>query len=174
MGGIRHISLPVFDLSNVVVGDRVTFSGLIVCGRDAALPRACALLSEGRGDELGVSLDGAAVLHTAVSCAGIGPTSSNKVEIEESFEPLCEVGVKVFLGKGEISSRTVAVLAKYNAIFAVVPPVTALLGREMRSMRCAAFPELGMEALWEVDLRGCPAVVAAAGGMSMFDKGASL
>ena len=78
--------------------------------------------------------------------------------------------MKVFLGKGEISPETVAVLERHGAVFAVVPPVTALLGKGMRSSRWVAFPALGMEALWEVDLDSCPAIVAVAGGDSLFGK----
>lgn len=172
MGGCREVALPVSDLSDLRVGDRVSFRGGILCGRDAVLPKVCALIGEGRLAELDASFAGAAVLHTAVSCAGIGPTSSNKVEIEESFGPLCEAGVKAFLGKGEIRRETVELLERHGAVFAVVPPVTALLGKGMRSKRCVAFPELGMEALYEVELDGCPAIVAAAHGESLFDRSA--
>lgn len=170
MEGSKEVVLPVSDLSGLCIGDRVVVRGRVLCGRDAVLPKVCQMIAEGRAGDLGVSLKGAAVLHTAVSCAGIGPTSSNKVEIEESFGPLCAAGVKVFLGKGEISPETVALLGDRGAVFAVVPPVTALLSRGMRSKRCIAFPDLGMEALWEVELDACPAIVAAAGGKSLFGK----
>lgn len=172
MKGCREVLLPVSDLSDLRVGDRVSFRGRILCGRDAVLPKVCALIGEGRLVELDASFSDAAILHTAVSCAGIGPTSSNKVEIEESFGPLCEAGVKVFLGKGEIRRETVELLGRHGAVFAVVPPVTALLGKGMRSKRCVAFPELGMEALYEVELDECPAIIAAAQGESLFERGA--
>lgn len=172
MEGCREIALPVADLSGLRVGDRVSFKGKVLCGRDAVLPEVCVMAESGRLGELDASFEGGAVLHTAVSCAGIGPTSSNKVEIEESFGPLCAAGVKVFLGKGEIKPETVEVLGRHGAVFAVVPPVTALLGRGMRSKRCVAFPELGMEALYEVELDECPAIVAAAHGESLFERSA--
>lgn len=170
MADQMQIRIPTTDVSELHVGDRVTFSGSILCGRDAALPRVCKLVETGRVGELGVDFDGAAIFHTAVSDAGIGPTSSNKVELEEAFGPLCDAGVKVFLGKGALSRATVDVLAEHGAVFCVVPPVTALLGRGMRSKRCVAFPELGMEALWEVMLDACPAVVAAARGECLFGE----
>lgn len=166
--GCKRVELPASDVSGLEVGDRVVFSGRVYAGRDAALPRVCELISEGRQVEFGVDLAGCGVFHTAVSGAGIGPTSSNKVEIEESFGPLCQAGTRVFLGKGALKSETVEMLGRHGAVFAVVPPVTALLGRGMVSKRCVAFPELGMEALYELVLEECPAVVAAAGGRSMF------
>lgn len=170
MADQMQIHIPATDVSELHIGDRVTFAGSILCGRDAALPRVCKLVETGRIGEIDASFKGAAVFHTAVSDAGIGPTSSNKVELEEAFAPLCDAGVKVFLGKGALSQTTVDVLAEHGAVFCVVPPVTALLGRGMRSRRCVAFPELGMEALWEVELDECPAVVAAAHGECLFGE----
>lgn len=164
----RRVEIPILDASDLEVGDRVVFSGRILCGRDAVLPKVCSLVEQGRLSELDCELKGAAVFHTAVSGAGIGPTSSNKVEIEESFGPLTDAGVRVFLGKGAIGPDTVRLLGERGAVFAVVPPVTALLGAGMRSKRLVAFPELGMEALYEVVLDECPAVIAAARGESMF------
>lgn len=169
MEAIKRVLLPAFNLSELRVGDRVSFEGKVLCGRDAVLPKVCALIAEGRLNEIEASFAGAAILHTAVSCAGVGPTSSNKVEIEDSFEPLCEAGVRVFLGKGKIKPSTVDALARYGALFAVVPPVTAILGKGMRSSRCVAYPELGMEALYEIELDACPAIVAAANGESLFE-----
>ena len=164
----KSVSVPADDLSALKVGDRVVVSGRILCGRDAVLPKVCTMIAAGTLDDLAACFSGGAIFHTAVSCAGVGPTSSNKLEIEESFGPLCEAGVKLFLGKGALKPETVAKLEQHDAVFAVVPPVTALLERGMRSKRCVAFPELGMEALYEIELEGCPAVVAAAHGESLF------
>lgn len=174
MSESRHIELPISAPIDLTVGERIEFYGSVLCGRDAALPRLCQLVAEGRAGDLDFDLSGAAIFHTAVSDAGIGPTSSNKMEIEESFGPLAEAGIRIFLGKGKISSATVELLGTHGAAFAVVPPVTALLGRGMRSKRIVAFPELGMEALWAVELESCPAVIAAAGGESLFEKGVTL
>lgn len=167
----KAVHVPGDDLSHLTIGDRVVFSGTIIAGRDAVLPKVCELIAQGRSGELGVSLDGAAIFHTAVSDAGIGPTSSNKVELEESFGPLCAAGARVFLGKGEIRPETAHLLGEYGAVYAVVPPVTALLGKNLRSRECVAFPELGMEALWRLELDGCPGIIAAAHGESIFDRG---
>lgn len=166
----KLVTVPGGDLSGLSVGDRAVFSGTIIAGRDAVLPKVCGLIDRGELGGLAPLLQGAAIFHTAVSDAGVGPTSSNKVEIEESFGPLLEAGARVFLGKGELGAGTVRLLGEYGAVYAVVPPVTALLGRNLRSRECAAFPELGMEALWRLELDGCPGIVAAAHGESIFDR----
>ncbi len=164
----KHIKLPISDVSDLFVGDRAIFSGRVICGRDAALPKVCELIDSGNINDIGINFEGAAILHTAVSEAGIGPTSSNKLEIEESFGPLCDVGVRVFLGKGSLSDTTIAKLEESGAVYAVVPPVTALLGKGMTSKRVVAFSKLGMEALYEIELEECPAVIAAAHGKSIY------
>ena len=110
------------------VGDTVEISGYILCGRDAVLPKVLKMIDEGTADSLGVDLRGQVIFHTAVSPAGVGPTSSNKLEIESSIEPLSRAGIKLHLGKGELHSETIMALDKYNAVYAVIPPVTALLG----------------------------------------------
>ena len=151
-------------------GDIVYLYGDIFCGRDAVLPRVTACLADGTFPSLGIDLTGGVIFHTAVSPAGIGPTSSNKLEIEESIIPLSAAGVLMHLGKGQLKPETVAGMAKYGAVYAVIPPVTALLGAKTKKIECVAFPQLGMEALWRVEADGFPAIIAAAGGRSIYDK----
>lgn len=148
------------------VGDMVLISGKIYCGRDAVLPKVCQMIGEGTiGD---IDLEGSVIFHTAVSPAGVGPTSSNKLEIEESFPKLSEAGVKLHLGKGAIGKHTIAELDRHNSVFAVIPPVTALLGNNTLSQKVIAFPELGMEALYELDVKDYPCIIAAAHNQSIY------
>ncbi len=150
------------------VSDRVLLSGKIYCGRDAVLPKICQLIKEDRLKEYGIDLEGAVIFHTAVSIAGVGPTSSNKPEIEGSFELLSQAGVKMHLGKGAISQDTINMLKEYNSVFAIIPPVTALLGENTISQKCVAFPELGMEAFYEIEVKDYPAVIGAAQGECIY------
>ena len=151
------------------VGDVVTLTGYIYTGRDAVLPRIIKLAEDGRLNEYGIDLQGAVIFHTAVSPAGVGPTSSNKVEIESSFEPLSKYGVKMHLGKGAISKPTIEALKKYNAVFAVIPPVTALLESQTEEREVVAFPELGMEAMNRLKVVKYQAIIGAAKGRSIYD-----
>ena len=95
------ITTPISDevVSSLEVGDTVTISGYILCGRDAVLPKIVKLIEEGQAAYIGADLKGNVIFHTAVSPAGVGPTSSNKLEIESSIEPLSKAGVKLHLGK---------------------------------------------------------------------------
>ena len=60
-------------------------------------------------------------------------------------------------------------LDRENSVYAVIPPVTALLGAKTGEIRCAAFPELGMEALYLIRADRYPAIIAAAHGRSIYD-----
>lgn len=156
-------------ISQLKVGDVVSISGFIFCGRDAVLPRICKELEAGTWNNRGIDLRGGVIFHTAVSPAGVGPTSSNKLEIEGSFETLSKLGgVKMHLGKGAIKQETVKALEENDAVFAIIPPVTALLESQTIERECVAWPELGMEALYRIKVNGYQAIIAAAKGESIY------
>lgn len=158
------------EAARLQVGDTVEISGYILCGRDAVLPRVLKMIEEGTVGDLGVDLHGQVIFHTAVSAAGVGPTSSNKLEIESSIEPLSRAGVKLHLGKGQLKRETIEALDRCNAVYAVIPPVTALLGSKTSEARVIAFPELGMEALHLIKVDRYPAIIGAAHGRSIYEK----
>ena len=167
---MKRITTPITEelAASLKVGDVVSISGDIFCGRDAVLPRLVRLIEDGQLEEKGIDLRGAVIFHTAVSPAGVGPTSSNKLEIESSFSSLSKAGVKLHLGKGAISAQTIAQLQSDNSVFAVIPPVTALLESKTLHRELVAFPELGMEALYRVKVEDYQAIIAAAKGQSIY------
>lgn len=157
------------DISQLKVGDVVSISGYIYTGRDAVLPKIVKHAEEGTLSTVNVNLQGQVIFHTAVSPAGVGPTSSNKLEIEASFEPLSRHGIKMHLGKGAIKKETINALAKNNAVFAIIPPVTALLGSQTSEIECVCYPELGMEAFHRIKVNNYQAIIAAANGESIYE-----
>lgn len=168
---MKHIETPFREevIADLKVGDVVSISGYIYCGRDAVLPRICKELEAGTWNRRGIDLQGGVIFHTAVSPAGVGPTSSNKLEIEGSFETLSKLGgIKMHLGKGAIKPETVKMLAENNAVFAIIPPVTALLESQTLERVCVAWPELGMEALYRIKVENYQAIIAAAQGESIY------
>ena len=171
MREIITLHTPICDdvISQLRVGDVVSLSGEVFCGRDAVLPKIVKAIDEGKLSKLGIDLQGSVIFHTAVSPAGVGPTSSNKLEIESSFAPLSKAGVKIHLGKGAISLATVQALKENNAVFAVIPPVTALLESQTLEREVVAFPELGMEAFHRIRVENYQAIIAAAHGESIYD-----
>lgn len=156
-------------VNQLQVGNVVSISGDIFCGRDAVLPRICKELEAGTWGKRGIDLKGGVIFHTAVSPAGVGPTSSNKLEIESCFETLSNAGIKMHLGKGAIKPETVKILKENNAVFAIIPPVTALLESQTLERECIAWPELGMEALYRIKVENYQAIIAAAKGESIYE-----
>lgn len=157
------------DIAKLKVGDVVSISGYIYTGRDAVLPRIVKHAEEGTLTDIGVDLKGQLIFHTAVSPAGVGPTSSNKLEIEATFEPLSRHGIKMHLGKGAIKPETVKALADNNAVFAIIPPVTALLNSQTSDIKVVCYPELGMEALHCIKVENYQVIIAAAQGKSIYE-----
>ena len=167
---MKLIKTPISNeiVESLRVGDRIMISGYIYTGRDAALPKLVKLIDEGRLSEHGIDLRGSVIFHTAVSPAGVGPTSSNKLEIEGNIPVLSKAGVKLHLGKGALKSETVQALGTFGSVYAVMPPVTALLESKTLSRKVAAFPEEGMEALHLLKVVEYPAIIAAAHGESIY------
>ena len=167
-----HIELttPISEeaISQLKVGDVVSISGYIYCGRDAVLPKIVKHAEEDTLEKVNVDLQGSVIFHTAVSPAGVGPTSSNKLEIESSFIPLSKAGVKMHLGKGAIKPETVKALEEQNAVFAIIPPVTALLESLTSEREVVCYPELGMEAFHRIKVNNYQAIIAAAHGESIY------
>lgn len=167
---MKTIVTPINNevIKGLAVGDMIYISGYIYTGRDAVLPKVVKLIKNNRLKEAGIDLQGGIIFHTAVSPAGVGPTSSNKLEIEGSISSLSEAGIKLHLGKGELKKETVEELNKYNSVYAVIPPVTALLGSKIMEQQVVAFEEEGMEALHLLKVDSFPAIIAAAHGKSIY------
>lgn len=166
---MKKLVFPLTMETELALRDEIEIWGKIFCGRDAALPKLARLYELGMLEQAGIDLKGALIFHTAVSPAGVGPTSSNKPDIEQSIPALSRAGVRLHLGKGALRPETVAALAENRSYFAVTPPVTALFASRIISRRIVAFAEEGMEALYELEVNGLPAIVACAGGSSIFE-----
>lgn len=154
-----HLTTPITDedLSNLNVGDQIAISGTIYTGRDAALPQLVKLIEN---DEVPFDLNGSVIMHTAFSEAGIAPTTSSKVEIESTIPALSESGVKIHIGKGTLSDETLNALNENDSIFAITPPVAALLTSKVLEKKCVLFEWEGMEAMYELKVENIPAIVA--------------
>lgn len=167
---MKKITVPFVGDCGLKAGDLIEMTGTIYCGRDAVLPHVVEMAKEGTLAEHGVDMHGAVIFHTAVSCAGIAPTTTSKPEIEGSIVPLSEAGAKFHLGKGKILPETVDGLKKNNAYFLITPPIAALLSTQMTECRALIHPEFGMEAFYEIKVKDFPAIVAVADGETIFSK----
>ena len=160
---MKDLTTPITDddISGLNVGDKITISGTIYTGRDAALPQLVGLVNE---DNVPFDLNGSAIMHTAFSDAGIAPTTSSKVEIESSIDALSRAGVKIHIGKGMLSDETAKTLKDNNSIFVITPPVAALLTSKVQDKKCVLFEWEGMEAMFKLKVDKIPGIVAIANG----------
>ena len=163
---MKQISTPISDeeILSLDVGDQVSISGTMFTGRDAALPQLVELIKE---EKLDFDIEGSAIMHTAVSDAGIAPTTSNKEEIESTIPFLSEHGVKIHIGKGMLHDKTIRALNENNSIFVITPPVAALLTSKVLERKCVAFENEGMEAMYKLKVKDIPGIVAISGGKSI-------
>jgi len=166
-----QIETPVTKdmIRRLQIGDQLEITGTIYTGRDAALPLLVESINDNPLELIDVVLEGGIIFHTAVSGAGIGPTTSNKVEIEESIPLLSKKGIRIHIGKGSISQDTINALEKFHSIFAVTPPISALLTKTIVSKKVVAFREEGIEAIYKLKVKGFPAIVAVSQGKSIYD-----
>ena len=163
---MKEITTPVSDeeILSLNLGDKISISGVMFTGRDAALPQLVEAIKQ---DELDFDIRGSAIMHTAVSEAGIAPTTSNKEEIESSIPFLSEHGVKIHIGKGKLHSETVEALKENNSVFVITPPVAALLTSKVLKKECVAFENEGIEAMFRLEVENIPGIVAAVNGKSI-------
>ena len=163
---MKKIKTPISDeeISELQIGDKISLSGVMYTGRDAALPQLVELIKKGKSP---IDTNGIAIMHTAVSDAGIAPTTSNKEEKESTIPFLSKNGVKIHIGKGMLNDETKKALNKNNSIFVITPPVAALLTNNVLEKECVAFENEGIEALYKLKVENIPGIVAIAHGKSI-------
>ena len=156
---MKHLTTPISDndIKSLKVGEQITISGTVYTGRDAALPQLVELIKQ---NKVPFDMTGSVIMHTAYSDAGIAPTTSSKVEIESSIEPLSRAGVKIHIGKGTLSDESAESLNDYNSIFVITPPVAALLTSKVIEKECVLFENEGMEAVFKLKVKEIPGIVA--------------
>lgn len=161
----QRISVPLTDTAvlSLRAGDRVLLSGVILGARDAAHARLVDTLD--RGERLPVDLWGQVIYYVGPAPArpgfpigSAGPTTSGRMD---RFAPrLYAEGLKATIGKGYRSQEVRAAIVEHRALYlAVVGGTGALLSRHIVRAEILAYPELGPEALFALDVVDFPAVV---------------
>jgi len=167
---MKKLKTPISNkvINDLGVGDKILISGTIFTGRDAVLPKLKEKIATDKIDEIPFDLEGSVVMHTAVSDAGIAPTTSNKEEIESSIPYLSYAGVKIHIGKGSLSEKTIIALDEEDSIFIVTPPVAALITNSIKSKKVVAYEEEGIEAIFMLEVEDVPGIVAIAHRKSIY------
>jgi fumarate hydratase subunit beta len=162
----RALRVPpsVEDVAELRAGEEVVLAGVIYTARDAAHERLAAMLAA--GDALPVDLRGQIIYYCGPTPArpgrpigSAGPTTASRMD---PYAPLLlEYGVRGMIGKGRRSPAVKDAIRRFGAVyFAAVEGTAALLGRCVRSAEVVAFPDLGAEAIYRLEIEHFPVVVA--------------
>ena len=146
-------------------GDRVSLTGVIYTGRDAAHKRLCALLDA--GEELPVDLAGQAIYFVGPCPAppgkvigAAGPTTSGRMD---AYSPVLieKCNLKAMIGKGDRNDAVKSAMKEFGAVyFAATGGAGALISRSIVKADVVAFPDLGPEAIYRLEVKDLPLVVA--------------
>jgi fumarate hydratase, class I len=182
--GARRVALDGLtraDIGRWRAGDRLLLSGKLLTGRDAAHKRICALLDAGEPLPDGLDFHGRVIYYVGpVDPVGkevvgpAGPTTANRMDrFTETM--LGKGGLLAMVGKAERGPEAIeSIRAHRSAYLIAVGGAAYLVANAIRSSRVVAFPELGMEAVYEFEVRDMPVTVAVTSdGQSVHDDGPS-
>lgn len=146
------------------IGDTLLLSGKILTGRDAAHKRMVDMLA--KGEALPVDLQNRFIYYVGpVDAVGdevvgpAGPTTSTRMD--KFTDTILDQGLIGMIGKSERSPATCEVIAKHGAIYLIaVGGAAYLVSKAIKGAKVLAFPELGMEAIYEFEVEDMPVTVA--------------
>ncbi len=160
-------------------GERLLLSGKLLTGRDAAHKRICALLEAGEPLPEGLDFTGRVIYYVgpvdpvgAEVVGPAGPTTANRMD-RFTDTMLGKSGLLAMVGKAERGPETVAAIRNHRSAYLIAVGGAALLvAQAIRAARVVAFPELGMEAVYEFDVKDMPVTVAVSSdGESVHETG---
>jgi fumarate hydratase subunit beta len=79
----------------------------------------------------------------------------------DSFTPvMLDEGVRAMIGKGRRSNLVKEAVKRHKAVYFLAPAgCGALLGDRIKKAKVVGFPELGPEAVYELEIEDFPAIV---------------
>lgn len=163
---IHDIKLPLNEqtINKLKAGDVVRLSGTMYTGRDQAHKRLIEMLE--KGESLPFEISGQTIYYTGPSPAkpgqaigSCGPTTSYRMD---SFTPkLLDLGLKGMIGKGKRDDTVIDSMKKNKAVyFGATGGAAALIAKSVVKCEIIAFEDLMSEAIYKLEVRNFPAVVA--------------
>ena len=164
---VKKLTLPLTEavVRSLKAGDRVTLTGVLWTGRDAAHRRWVEMLD--RGESLPIDLRDQTVYFVGPCPArpgdpigSAGPTTSGRMD---AYSPrvMRELGIRGMIGKGDRSDAVVDAIRECGGVYlAATGGAGALIARTIRRAEVVMFPDLGPEAVHRLEVVDFPAVVA--------------
>jgi fumarate hydratase class I len=151
----------------------------MLTGRDAAHKRIQDLFAKGEGLPEGVDLAGKFIYYVGpvdpVRDEVVGPAGPTTATRMDKFTDMIleKTGLLGMVGKSERGPEAIAAIKKHKAVYLMaVGGAAYLVSKAITKSRTVAFPELGMEAIYEFEVQDMPVTVAVdVNGVSVHDTG---
>ena len=158
-------------------GERLLLNGKILTGRDAAHKRIQDML--GRGESLPVDFTNRVIFYVGpvdpVRDEVVGPAGPTTATRMDKFTDmmLAHTGLLAMIGKAERGPAAIAAIRRHRAAYLMaVGGAAYLVAKAIRSSKVVGFADLGMEAIYEFEVKDMPVTVAVdASGSSVHDTG---
>ncbi|MDH5515755.1 MAG: fumarate hydratase, partial [Gammaproteobacteria bacterium] len=166
----RRVNLDTLsraDIRDWQPGETLLLNGKMLTGRDAAHKRIIDLIERGEPLPDGLDFNGRFIYYVGpVNPVGnevvgpAGPTTATRMD--KFTDTLLEkTGLLGMIGKAERGPKAIESIARHGAVYLIATGGAAyLVSRAIRSARVIAFPELGMEAVYEFEVEDMPVTVA--------------
>lgn len=153
------------ELSKYPVATRLSLNGTIIVGRDIAHAKLKERLD--RGEELPqyvkdhpIYYAGPAKTPAGMACGSMGPTTAGRMD---SYVDLFQShgGSLIMLAKGNRSQQVTDACRKHGGFYlgSIGGPAAILAQNNIKSIECVEYPELGMEAIWKIEVENFPAFI---------------
>lgn len=165
---VRRVNLDTIKPEDVLewkTGETVLLSGKMLTGRDAAHKKMTDLLA--KGEPLPVDLKGRFIYYVGpvdpVRDEVVGPAGPTTATRMDKFTRtlLDKTGLLGMIGKSERGPAAIEAIRDYKSVYLMaVGGAAYLVAQAIKSAKVLGFPELGMEAIYEFDVKDMPVTVA--------------
>jgi fumarate hydratase class I len=165
------------EVASWTPGQTLLLSGKMLTGRDAAHKRIADMLA--RGESLPVDFRNRVIYYVGpvdpVRDEAVGPAGPTTATRMDGFTEtmLAQTGLIAMIGKAERGPVAIESIRKHRrAYLMAVGGAAYLVSKAIRSAKVVGFADLGMEAIYEFDVRDMPVTVAVdANGTSVHQTG---
>ena len=153
------------ELSKYPVATRVSLNGTIIVARDIAHAKLKARLDAGEGlpdyfKNHPVLYAGPAKTPAGMPCGSMGPTTAHRMDpYVDEFQD--NGGSMIMIAKGNRTQAVTDACKKHGGFYlgSIGGPAAVLSMNSIKSIECVEYPELGMEAVWKIEVENFPAFI---------------
>ncbi len=166
------------NLSQFKSGDTLLLSGKILTARDAAHKKIVEYKNANKPLPNGVDLEGKFIYYVGPvdpvrdeAVGPAGPTTSTRMD--KFTKDMMEINILGMIGKAERKQPTIDLIKEYGSIYLIATGGAAyLISQSIKKAKVVAFEELGMEAIYEFEVKDMPVTVAVdSSGVSIHTTG---